>query len=317
MMLAAAPTVLLLLLLGAADATASPKPNLMMILTDDQDVTLGGLDPMPQLKKLLADEGVTFHNAFVHTPICCPSRSSYLTGRYLHNSLTFENSIKFGCSNQTWADGPERRSFAAHAKMAGYHSSYAGKYLNQYALPGSPGCDSHNAPGCFKHVPLGWDDWHGLQGNSRYYNCTLSDNGVQKDYGDDPVEGYCPDIFFAHTKAFLSSHIADPAMAATPFLAVLATPSCHGPFTPAPKYAGKFDGGKAPRTPNYNTSNADKQWIMRKLSPLDAAMATNIDGIHNHRWETLLSVDDYIGEIVSMLTAAKQMDNTYFLYTSE
>jgi arylsulfatase A-like enzyme len=50
--------------------------SLIFLRTDDQDVTLGGLDPMPQLKKLVIEEGVTFHNAFVHTPICCPSRSS-------------------------------------------------------------------------------------------------------------------------------------------------------------------------------------------------------------------------------------------------
>ena len=56
-----------------------------------QDVTLGGLDghphglpykpgpnPMPKLKALLTEKGTTFSNAFVHTPICCPSRSSYM-----------------------------------------------------------------------------------------------------------------------------------------------------------------------------------------------------------------------------------------------
>ena len=132
--------------LGAA--AAQPHANIFMLLTDDQDVTLGGLDghahgipykpgpnPMPQLKKYLTEQGTTFSNAFVHTPICCPSRSSYMTGRYLHNSGTFENDIGHGCSNQTWADGPETRSFAAHAKAAGYHTSYSGKYLNQYAMP--------------------------------------------------------------------------------------------------------------------------------------------------------------------------------------
>jgi arylsulfatase A-like enzyme len=56
-----------------------------------RDVTLGALDghahnmpyvpgpnPMPKLKRLLIEKGTTFSNAFVHTPICCPSRSSYM-----------------------------------------------------------------------------------------------------------------------------------------------------------------------------------------------------------------------------------------------
>jgi arylsulfatase A-like enzyme len=74
-------------------AAAQPRANIFMLLTDDQDVTLGGLDgqahgiphtdgpnPMPKLQKLLTEKGTTFSNAFVHTPICCPSRSSYMVG---------------------------------------------------------------------------------------------------------------------------------------------------------------------------------------------------------------------------------------------
>ena len=57
----------------------------------------------------------------------------------------------------------------------------------------------------------------------------------------------------------------------------------------------RADGQHAPITPNYNHSNEDKQWIMRHLSPLTPSMAQGIDNQHNNRWETLLSVDDYIG----------------------
>ena len=46
-------------------------------------------------------------------------------------------------------------------------------------------------------------------------------------------------------------------------------------------------------------------------------LATEAMDTHNSRWETLLSVDDYVGQIIGMLSAAGQLDNTYFLYTSE
>ena len=69
---------------AAAAAAAASPPNIVFILTDDQDVTLGGLEPMKQLKTLIREQGVFFDNAFVHTPICCPSRSSYLTGKSRH-----------------------------------------------------------------------------------------------------------------------------------------------------------------------------------------------------------------------------------------
>ncbi len=67
-------------------------------------------------KTLLADEGATFSNAFVNTPICCPSRSSMLTGQYLHNLPVTNNSISGGCSSQEWQDGPEQSTFATYLK---------------------------------------------------------------------------------------------------------------------------------------------------------------------------------------------------------
>ena len=46
----------------------------MYILTDDQDVKLGSLDVLPVVKSLLTEQGLYFDNAFVTTPVCCPSR---------------------------------------------------------------------------------------------------------------------------------------------------------------------------------------------------------------------------------------------------
>jgi arylsulfatase A-like enzyme len=80
--------------LATALAPAAPaaKPNIAFFLTDDQDQMLGGsfptlngATPMPQTRSLLAEQGATAGNFFVHTPICCPSRSELLTGKYFHN----------------------------------------------------------------------------------------------------------------------------------------------------------------------------------------------------------------------------------------
>ena len=63
-------------------------------LTDDQDQMLGGsfpteasngATPLPKTKKLMVDEGTMATNFFIHTPICCPSRSEVLSGKYFHN----------------------------------------------------------------------------------------------------------------------------------------------------------------------------------------------------------------------------------------
>lgn len=262
----------------------------------------------------MIEKGSTFVNAMVHTPICCPSRSSFLSGRYLHNSLTFQNAAADGCANISWANGPEADSYAVHAKASGYHTHYAGKYLNAYGLPGSAHCSKIGDPGCLR-TPPGWDDWHGLIGNSRYYNASIISNGVRHDYGQDTKTDYAPDLFFNRTMTFLQSHFQ--SQPENPFLAVLATPSCHGPFTPADKYIGIFKNSSAPRTPNFNASNEDKQWIMRHLSPITDSMVVGIDNQHNSRWETLLSVDDYVEAVINTITAYGQMDRTYFIYTSD
>ena len=54
----------------------------MLVLTDDQDAELGGLTPMLHVRSLLGDAGATAHHYYVDTPVCCPSRSQILSGRF-------------------------------------------------------------------------------------------------------------------------------------------------------------------------------------------------------------------------------------------
>jgi len=70
---------------GAAATRVDMRPNIIYFLTDDQDMMLGGLTPMKKARILLAEQGASAENFFVHTPICNPSRGSLLTGRYFHN----------------------------------------------------------------------------------------------------------------------------------------------------------------------------------------------------------------------------------------
>src|SRR4051812_49077119 len=68
---------------------SSSRPNVVFILTDDQ--TLESIRTMPRVRALLADEGTTFDNAIISYPLCCPSRSTFLTGQYAHNHGVLEN----------------------------------------------------------------------------------------------------------------------------------------------------------------------------------------------------------------------------------
>ena len=81
-------TLLLVVIVIVTVVDTARRPNLVVVVTDDQDTELGGTTPLESARRLIADRGAEFRNAFATTPICCPSRTSILTGRYQHNTGT-------------------------------------------------------------------------------------------------------------------------------------------------------------------------------------------------------------------------------------
>jgi arylsulfatase A-like enzyme len=73
---------LLLALVGAVCA----RPNIVVLLTDDQDLRLGSPDYQQVLQERLVKKGASFMNHHVTTAVCCPSRASLLKGQLAHNT---------------------------------------------------------------------------------------------------------------------------------------------------------------------------------------------------------------------------------------
>lgn len=93
--LAVLPLCLALDLLQVPLKTAK-QPNMVFILTDDQDLHMDSLSYMPYLKKHMADEGTSFSRHYCTVALCCPSRVSLWTGKAAHNTNVTDVNPPYG-----------------------------------------------------------------------------------------------------------------------------------------------------------------------------------------------------------------------------
>ena len=108
-------------------AIQKPKYNVLFIVSDDLRPTLGSYgNPIvktPNLDKL-ASQGVRFDRAFAQYPLCNPSRSSLLTGKYPTQTSILDNEYYFRALH------PELVSLTQHFKANGYATLRAGKVFH-------------------------------------------------------------------------------------------------------------------------------------------------------------------------------------------
>jgi hypothetical protein len=95
---------------NTAQAAAAPqRPNVLVLETDDQ--TLAEMAVLPNVRRLIGDQGVTFDNNFDSFSLCCPSRASIFSGRYPHNHGVLTNTPPTG-GFSAFRRGAEAETFA-------------------------------------------------------------------------------------------------------------------------------------------------------------------------------------------------------------
>ncbi len=267
------------------------RPNILFILTDDQrwDTTDGTHGPggaaiMPRTRAEIADQGAELTDAFMTTPLCCPSRSSILSGQYSHRTGVYKN----GGNNGGADDFDDSSTIATWLDAAGYRTSLIGKYLNGYAGL----WDAMTEP---PYVPPGWTDWRGME-QVKYFDYDIVEpdgtGGYQSVHYDSASEDYSTDVLREKAKAFITSAV----QANQRFFLYLAFKAPHLPQTPAPRHDGLFQDLPPWRPPSYNEADvSDKPTWVQNTAPMTQAEQDDLDQVRIDQLEMLQAVDEAIG----------------------
>lgn len=281
-------------------------PNILVILTDDQDAMPDMLDAMPNLRALLVDQGMTFSDFLVPLPLCCPARATLLLGQYSHNSQILQNTPPIGGFPLFYDLGLEENTIATALDAAGYETGLIGKYLNLYPNADNP-----------THIPPGWDEWFVPITSSAYgsFDYDVNDNGVIVSYGTEP-EDHISDVITAQAVSFITRTATTAP--ASPFFLQLSYYAPHGPATAAPRHLHMFPGAQAPRTPSFNESDmSDKPSFMQELPLLPSSTIATMDAFRRRQLQSLQSVDEGIATLVQTLQDVGRLDNTYIFFLSD
>jgi hypothetical protein len=77
------------------------RPNIVFILTDDQDLHLNSLDYLPFVQKHLIDRGTSFTKHYCTVALCCPSRVTLWTGKHAHNTASLHSCYSISRTNKS------------------------------------------------------------------------------------------------------------------------------------------------------------------------------------------------------------------------
>jgi N-acetylglucosamine-6-sulfatase len=281
------------------------RPNMVMVLVDDMrwdDMRVAGhpFIDTPNMDRL-AREGARFTNAFATTPLCSPSRATFLTGQYPHSNGIIDNTAR---------PSHELRVFPLELQRAGYRTGFFGKW--------HMGNDDSPRPG--------FDHWVAMPGQGEAIDPSLNVDGQRVH-----AKGYTTDVLTDYVEQFID-RASD-----RPFLVYLAHKAIHpnviqrddgrvvpipgqpGGFVAADRHRGRYAGRTMPRRANAFKPPLGKPALLRRidaLPPLGRQTATSDEEIRG-RLEMLLGVDDSLGRILAALERKGVLNDTMVVFTSD
>ena len=280
------------LLLTPLCAQSEQRPNVILIITDDQgygDLGITG-NPFVETPNLdrLAEESIRFENFYV-SPVCAPTRASLLTGRY---------SLRTGVRD-TYNGGaimsPEEITIAEMLKTANYRTGAFGKWHlgdNYPSRPMDQGFDES-----VTHLSGGMgqvgDFTTYFQRDSSYFDPVLWHNGKKEAYS-----GYCSDIFTQQAIDFIS----DPQEG--PFFCYLAFNAPHTPLQVPQVYYDGYKDIDPSRAPDGT------ELLIPEMSEQDKEDARRVYAMVNN-------IDDNIKKVLDRLEELQIAENTIVIFMTD
>jgi len=260
-------------------SAGAERPNILVILTDDQRA--GTLQVMPKTRDVFVAGGTSFTNGFVTTPVCCPSRSSILTGRYVHNTGVRGNGDALRLDQTT--------TVARYLRDAGYRTGIVGKFLNSWPLDRNP---------------PNFDRWSVF--NSGYVDTSWNIQGHAR-----TISEYSTDFISERAVSFIQHSEANDAQ---PWFLYVAPSAPHDPWTPEPDHASDPVPPFVRSPAMLEAGVSDKPpWVRDAPAVPQATIAQN----RADQLRTLKSVDDMVGRVFRSLRALGEDRRTLAVYLSD
>lgn len=277
--------------------------NVIFILSDDHRYDFMGFMPShpegggkpkflntPNMDRL-AKNGAHIKNAFVTTSLCSPSRASVLTGMYSHKHGVVDNQSPV----------PEHNIFfPEYLQKIGYETAMMGKWHMG---------ESSDKP------RKGFTRWVSFRGQGVYNDPVLNIDGEKVER-----KGYISDILTEYAVDWIKEKKD------TPFFLYLSHKAVHSEFEPAVRHKGKYENEKIeypPSMANTEENYKDKpDWVRAQRNSWHGVDymyhgQMDFDTFYKRYCETLLSVDDSIGEIFKVLEETKLLDSTLIMYMGD
>ena len=273
-------------------AYAQSRPNVLLIITDDQGYGDLGYTGNPHVKTpnidKLAKESIRLNNFYV-SPVCAPTRSSLMTGRY---------SLRTGIRD-TYNGGatmaPSEVTIAEMLKEAGYTNGIFGKWHlgdNYPSRPNDQGFDES-----LIHLSGGMgqvgDFTTFFKGDKSYFDPILWHNGIQESY-----KGFCSVIFAQNALEFIEQNHQ------TPFFCYLSFNAPHTPLQVPEKYYNMYKE----IDPSSGFEKDDHPFY--PMSEKDKVDARKVYGM-------VSNIDDNIGMILKRLRELKIDKNTIVIFMTD